>query len=154
MRDLIRGSIYTLATGFSVVRGHTTVDHERVAWWLHERLRENETVACGEAGMIGYLNPTMRLLDLNGLMDRKIAYDRKAGVPFDTEYVLERSPEYIILYGWNEIDPQSRFIPAWGDYTGSLRKHPRFAKMYEQKAAFVLFDIYQKRRPSTYSSIR
>lgn len=145
MRDLIRGNSATMATGFSVIRGYTEVDHERVARWLKERLRDNETVATGEAGLIGFLNPGMRLLDLNGLMDRKIAHDRKAGLPFDAGYVIGQAPEFIVLYGLNVVDKEARALPVWGDYSHAIVNHPEFARRYDHKAGFVSFDIYQKK---------
>jgi arabinofuranosyltransferase len=145
MRELIRASNNTLATGFSVIKGFGGGEHEQVALWLRDHLKENETVATGEAGLIGYLNPSMRLLDLNGLMDRKIARDRKAGLAFDAEYILKSAPEYILLYGLNLFDQQARFIPAWGDYSTYLFKHPRFTTDYEHKAQFLAFDIYKRK---------
>ncbi len=152
MRDLIRGNIESLVTGFAVIRGHTEVDHERVAHWLKARLNDNETVATGEAGLIGFLNPGMRLLDLNGLMDKKIAHDRKAGLPFDAGYVIAKAPEYIILYGLDVVDRQSRALPVWGDYSQAILHHPQFADRYEHNAEFVSFDIY--RRKSEQATLR
>ena len=155
MRELIRGASETLATGYSVIRGHIVVDHERVARWLQQHLKDGQLVATGEAGMIGYLNPTMRLLDLNGLMDKKIAHDRKAGLAFDAEYIMQRKPAFIILYGFNSVDPESRYLPAWGDYASSIVAHPKFESEYELKAKFVSFDIFERREPEVqFSSIR
>lgn len=137
-RTLIRGQVSTMHSGFKQIIGHSQLSHYQVALWLHEHATPGSLFAAGEAGIIGYLNPTLKLLDMNGLMDKQIARDMKAGQPFSTAYILDRKPDFILLYGNIE----------WSYYFSALLNDPRFLAEYRLVTQFTQFeewDIYQRK---------
>ena len=141
-RVTIRGETKTMQTGFSNSTGHTLLFHQLTAEWLHANTPDSGTFAAGEAGLIGYLNPQLRILDLNGLMDRYIASMRKAGKPFDVEYVLNRKPNYILLYGIASAESQLKNNQPSTDYNTAFTQSTHFLTTYHLVKRVGDFDIY------------
>jgi len=79
--------------------------HRRVAAFLKERGRPDDTVALMDVGIIGY-ESGLRVLDISGLTDRKIA--RAPGGFLDKRYpvedLLETSPRFFVLVDGFRID--------------------------------------------------
>lgn len=142
-RTLIRGQYPDLVSGYSSVTWYTRDGHEGVAQWLRTNSKPGELVGYGEAGLMGYINPDIKLLDFNGLFDKHIALDRKHRRSFDVDYVFDKQPEYIVLFfGLNVYF--SNVIPT-EDYYRAVFLDPRFARMYEQQYTNGVFTVYSRR---------
>ena len=141
-RILLRGEIPTMPTGFASLPGHAVPAHEQVGDWLLHNTHGPITVAVGEAGLIGYMNPQMQLLDLNGLMDKHIAGLRKAGKPYDTDYIFSRHPDYIILYGTDSSHLSA--APNSGSYLDAIMSSARFHSDYSSVHKYAVFDIFMR----------
>ncbi len=71
--------------------------HFEIARWMRREIHDSGLLAIGEAGVVPYYTG-LPVLDLFGLLDKRIA--RLPGIrhhKFDTEYVLSRRPEYVLL---------------------------------------------------------
>ena len=143
-RVSLRGESPTLRTGFSEQTGNALPGHTQVAEWLRKNSSGTYSVAAGEAGIIGYMNPNMRLIDLNGLMDRHIASIRKNSAPFDTKYVLDEKPDFVILYGVSDLATKRVNMGISGNYVGAFMKESRFLSEYSVVQHFLDFDIYKR----------
>jgi hypothetical protein len=142
-RDLLRGQLPELDSGFKAVSGHAVASKMDAGFWLHDHLPAGAVIASGEAGAIGWLNPGMTLIDCNGLMDRAIARRRRAGLPFDASYVFARRPDAILLL---EVSVDSSSLRAAGaDYQQALLADPRFARAYQPAARFGDIAVYLRR---------
>lgn len=98
-----------------------------VAFWLREHLDRPGLLATGEAGVIPYYTK-LPLLDLFGLMDRRIA--RMSGVrhrKFDVSYALGRRPRYVVLPVYRSSDGTVRGAMA---YAHALLHDARFTRDY------------------------
>jgi hypothetical protein len=141
-RVLLRGELQMnsdgLTSGFRSVVGFSITDHKELSDWLGAHAHPGDLFATGEAGMIGYLNPSLILLDMNGLIDKKIAQDRKNGRAFDCEYVLHRSPRFVF------IDRSAQAISQNNFYT-QLYNYPSFMKTYEKAERIGAAEIYKRR---------
>lgn len=145
-RILIRGQIQTMPTGFSEQTGHSTPWHVEVGNWIRAHSEKPPVVATGEAGMIGYLNMDMRLIDLLGLMDKHIAYERKHSLGADANYVLDQKPDYILLAG---NDAQSVIVAnsrPGGDYFGAIGGSRRFHEEYHLEKSFISLSLYARNK--------
>lgn len=144
-RTLIRAMAPTLGSAFYMADGHLMPSHKLVAAWLHEHSDSTTLFACGEAGLIGYMNQKLRMIDLNGLMDKHIAHDRKDQKPFDVEYVLDQHPKYILLHG-SQLEGRERFDLARStDYFGMMSNSPRLHNEYQIVYKCTSFDVYGKK---------
>jgi len=141
-RVTIRAEAKPLPTGFSSLTGHHLADHQLAADWLALHAKDSATFACGEAGLIGYVNSGLRILDLNGLIDRHIAQMRKDRKPYDVDYVLNKKPDFILLYGVGGADDQLKNNQISTDYNAALLMSPRFLSAYHFVVHLVNFDIY------------
>ena len=83
--------------------------HACIGRWLHSHADEGDTAAMMDVGMVGFLSGT-RILDLSGLTDRKIAFDRYHHRTFDLDDFFNREPEYVVLISGN-----SRGVPQEGN---------------------------------------
>lgn len=142
-RTMIRGQAPFLVSGFNSVTGFVKTEHLTVAKWIKNNTKPGDLVAIGEAGLIGYLNPEMRLLDVHGLMDKKIAQDRKHRRPFDVDYIFLRAPDYFILH--KDLSKSWEAIIGHVDVYEAIHNDPRFDEWYEIKATFKNFVIYQRK---------
>jgi arabinofuranosyltransferase len=144
MRNLLRSEIGGMPTGFAGLPGQSVGDHVEVAQWLEHYTSGPITVALGEAGIIGFLNPNMRLIDMNGLMDKKIAADRKAGRPFDADYIFNRKPDLIMIYIPKGHIPSPADNPQ-ADYNFKILNNPHLKNEYQLAAQLTSFDIYNRK---------
>jgi arabinofuranosyltransferase len=95
-RMLIRGEI-PIDPAWSSVTGHSTPWDYVVGDWIHQHASKNAVVATNEIGLIGYMNPSVRIIDLGGLSDKHIAKQAKRGENANADYVLNQKPDYITL---------------------------------------------------------
>ncbi|HET6512830.1 MAG TPA: hypothetical protein VFH43_11600 [Candidatus Kapabacteria bacterium] len=144
-RQMTRGSIQTMPTGFSHITGHATGWHEEIGNWLRENTDGRRTIATGEAGMMAYLNPNTRLIDLYGLLDRYIAHTKKDRKPLDPNYVFDQKPDYILLYGTGEEATIVSYSHNSDDYLGIIQSSPRFRQEYQLKKKFISLDLYERK---------
>jgi hypothetical protein len=144
-RALIRGQLPNLGTTLYTSSGHALPSHVAASKWLHEHSTGKHSFACGEAGILAYENPTLRFVDLNGLLDKEIAQWRKHAIPFDPNYVLDKKPDFILLYG-TQLEGRDRFVfNTADDYMRAIEESPRFAKEYALAARLMAFDIYERK---------
>jgi arabinofuranosyltransferase len=142
-RDLLRGQLPDMPSGFKEVTGHAVGAKERAGLWLRAHLPADATFASGEAGIIGWLNPGMRLIDCNGLMDRAIARRRRLGRPFDAELVLARRPDALVLL---DVPVDGSALRAAGtDYQQALQADPRFPRDFTPGARFDDIVVFVRR---------
>jgi len=139
-RDLIRGQIPYMKTGMKDVSGHALPYKSAVAGWLQRSVPPDAAIATGEAGIIGYANPRLRVIDCNGLIDAHLARRSRQGLPFDTDYVLDQEPAAVVLLR-AEID---EFLRAAGsnDYETALRSSLRFQRSYRLATQIGDLDVY------------
>lgn len=140
-RNMLRGELPSMPTGFASHPGYAELSHQQVGDWLLHNTHGAITVAAGEAGLIGYMNSQMRLLDLNGLMDKHIAGMRKQGKPYDAEYIFLQHPQYIILYGTDNPNPTAA---ASGNYLQAIGRSPHLLNEYSLVQRFPHFEIYAR----------
>jgi hypothetical protein len=119
--------------------------HLALARWLREGsgVPAGGTVALMDIGLVGYLNPGLRVLDISGLTDRVIAKSpgRFLQKEYDPAYVLDQRPEAVVitLVGprgmTGPLDP-SRLEPGT---LADLRlfEHPRFRAEYTFSTLFT-----------------
>ncbi|HYM21363.1 MAG TPA: hypothetical protein VEW28_10235 [Candidatus Kapabacteria bacterium] len=142
MRVLLHSQLQLAAggfpTGFKSMPGISTIDHKDEADWLRAHSKPGDLFATGEAGLIGYLNPDLVLLDLQGLMDKKIAHDRKIGASFDRDYVFVRAPRFVFIN-------RSREAITTNDFYTQLYNDPRFIEQYEKAEHIGTTDIFIRR---------
>ncbi|MAE69197.1 MAG: hypothetical protein CME06_01875 [Gemmatimonadetes bacterium] len=79
-------------------RGYAT-GHTALAEWLGERTESGETVAMMDVGLVGYERMELRLLDLAGLTDARIARSPGGSLDkwYDPAYVVDAAPAYVVL---------------------------------------------------------
>ncbi|GMU36896.1 MAG: hypothetical protein KJ057_04220 [Phycisphaerae bacterium] len=89
-RDL--GEIRVRAEGYR--KGHA-----ELAAWLLSSARSGDVVALMDIGLVGFLNPDLRILDITGLTDRTIAHAPGPFLckSFDPGYVFDQRPRFLIL---------------------------------------------------------
>ena len=144
-RTLIRAQAPSLGSAFYSADGHLMPSHKLVAKWLKDHSDSTTLFACGEAGLIGYENQNLRMIDLNGLMDKHIALDRKENKPFDVDYVLDQRPKYVILHGSKEEERERMNYSRSTDYFGALGESPRLHNEYRLAFECRSFDVYERK---------
>jgi hypothetical protein len=116
--------------------------------WLHDNLPPDTVVAAIPVGAIGYRSE-LPIIDMLGITDEHIAHrklnigDLAAGhEKYDTEYVLDREPDIIILIDSLTAEPLGEtayenlggvFIPALTDMLGN----ERLMEEYERRSVPV-----------------
>lgn len=125
--------------------------HLALARWLDEKIPVPDgcTVALMDIGLVGYLNPGLRVLDISGLTDRVIA--RSPGgflqKEYDPAYILDQRPEAVVITlvgppGLKPpLDPATLRPGTMADRR--LFHHPGFRSDYRFSQLFV------HRHPST-----
>ncbi len=83
------GSLKLMADSYSEGLNNA---HIYVGKWLRENAPGDSLIAVGDAGALPFYS-RLKTIDLNGLVDKHIAHNFA-----DAEYVLEREPNYIILF--------------------------------------------------------
>ncbi len=144
-RTLIRAEAPNLGSAFYISDGHLLPSHKLVANWLLKHSDSTTLFACGEAGLIGYMNQKLRMIDLNGLMDKHIAHDRKDRKPFDVEYVLDQHPKYILLHGSHQEGRERFDMPKSNDYFGMMSNSQRLRDEYQIVYKCTSFDVYGRK---------
>lgn len=81
----------TRARGYA--RGHVAL-----AEWLNRRAAPGDAVALMDIGLVGFLCPQLRVLDITGLTDRFIAKSPGGFLAkdFDLDYVFDGRPRFIV----------------------------------------------------------
>jgi hypothetical protein len=144
-RSFLRGQMGNIPTGFSVRKGYSMDARDSVVQWLNEHNSTPFTVVSGEAGYMGYFSPNLRLIDMNGLFDKTIARGIKHQDPFNVNYVFERRPEYVLLFGiTTHSEAVSDMSPASANLL-TLVKDPRFTPEYKLVKTFPGFEIYSRK---------
>jgi arabinofuranosyltransferase len=119
--------------------------YEALARWLDANAAPGSLVAIEEAGLVPYLTPQLRYLDLFGLTDPVIA--RGTGRPpfdkHDNTYVLDRRPSLVVTWG----QPLGQGFRSAHQRT--LLADPRFRAHYRQvllapKDALFSFAVYAR----------
>lgn len=142
-RDLLRGQLPTMKSGIKDVTGHALPYKSAAAEWLQRNVAPTAVIATGEAGIMGYANPHLRVIDCNGLVDAHLARLARQGLPFDTDYVLDQNPAAVVLLSV-EIDDFQRAAGS-KDYGAALRTSPRFRHSYRHAARIGDLDVYVER---------
>lgn len=118
--------------------------HLALARWLggEAQLPGSSTVALMDIGLVGYLNPQLRVLDISGLTDRTIA--KSPGGFLDKAYdpacVLDQEPAVVVITMAGPrglprpLDP-SRLTPGT-PADRRLFEHPRFRDNYRPARLF------------------
>jgi hypothetical protein len=136
----------TLLPFYADRSGHPLKDHEAVADWINEHRDSIRLFATGEAGLIAFRNPEMKLLDLNGLMDTSIARMKKQGI--DPDVVFQRDPDCVILFMENRKIPGVT-LPL--SYSAIILADPRFQSRYELRETFDNLGIFTRKPRATNS---
>ncbi len=144
-RQMVRGSIQTMPTGYSQITGHAVGWHEEIGNWFADSTDGRRTIATGEAGMIAYLNPNMRVIDLYGLLDHYIAHTKKKKLPLDANYLFDQKPDYILLYGSGAAATVVSFSHNSSDFPSVVATSPRFAQEYQLKKHFISLDLFERK---------
>lgn len=144
-RQMIRGSVQTMPTGFSTITGHCVGWHEEIGNWFKENTDGKRTIATGEAGMIAYLNPEMRVIDLYGLLDKYIAHRKKNRQPMSADYLYDQKPDYILLYGTGAASTIVSYSHNSSDYPSVIATSPRFTQEYQLKKHFISLDLFERK---------
>jgi arabinofuranosyltransferase len=134
---------YPTPHALSDFRGHALVDHEKVAHWLTAHKDSISTFAAGEAGLLGFLNPQMRLIDLNGLMDTTIARMKRNAGGIDPEYILARNPDCFVLFS-ESAKPE--IVGAASSYSEILLSDATFQQRFEMRQTYGNFAIFMRRK--------
>lgn len=144
-RQMVRGSIQTMPTGYSQITGHSVGWHEEIGNWFKHNTDGKRTIATGEAGMVAYLNPNMRVIDLYGLLDHYIAHTKKQKLPLDANYLFDQKPDYILLYGSGAAATVVSFSHNSSDFPSVVATSPRFAQEYQLNKHFISMDLFERK---------
>jgi hypothetical protein len=115
--------------------------HRALAEWLASgAARPGEVVALMDIGLVGYLNPGLRILDLTGLTDRHIAKSPGAFLDksYDPAYVLDQRPRHIVLVfgadgrSYQKPTGPARFEP-WTPIEDAIFASEEFQRWYVAK---------------------
>jgi hypothetical protein len=148
---LVLFTLEPTANGFGVDarKGETKAGGERteVGRWMRANLPQSTVIAVIPAGIIPY-EARLPTIDMLGLSDEHIAHRRlKLGLfpagheKYDTDYVLDRRPDIIVLYDgltdlpWHIADYaklRSTLIPAVVDMVASPRPPEEYDYRYVQ----------------------
>ncbi len=121
-RNLVRAQ-QAFPSGFGRVAWHASPLRFEVARRLASDVRPGRVVALAECGVIPYMNPGLRFMDVVGLMDPGFARHPAD----DVAYFIERNPDfYLVMIRWGQASRE--FV--------SLLAAPEFRQRYEQVAAF------------------
>ncbi|MDP4219937.1 MAG: hypothetical protein Q8916_07370 [Bacteroidota bacterium] len=145
-RILIRGQIQTMSPGFSSHSGHSSPWNYEVGAWIHNHANKSGIIATGEVGLIGYLNPSMRIIDLFGLADKHIARNLKHAVSADAEYVLDQKPDYIVLPSGDAQSVVLSFSRPTLSYYSAIANDKNFRSNYHIEKRFISLDLFTQNK--------
>ena len=119
--------------------------HLALARWLGDEspVPAGGTVALMDIGLVGYLNPGLRVLDISGLTDRVIAKSSGGFLhkKYDPDYILDQRPEAVVITMVGPRGLQPPLDPARLE-PGTLADrrlfaHPGFRSGYRFQRLFV-----------------
>ncbi|MFN0134831.1 MAG: hypothetical protein ACKVS9_01795 [Phycisphaerae bacterium] len=109
--------------------------HAGVGRHLRASANPGETVALMDIGIIGFMNPELRVLDISGLTDRHIA--KSPGVflrkEYDVAYALDHNPAYFVIALLASGTPHGIDLVTlrpWLPIEVTLLDHPKFVAHY------------------------
>lgn len=109
--------------------------HIAIGLWLKDNIPPNSLLAAEEAGIIPYYSE-LPFLDLLGIVDSHIARQKGAmHQKHDTEYVLDRRPDYVLIYTSNPVGAGSELIPRM-DSGFQLLSSQKFNEHYKPVRSF------------------
>ncbi len=121
--------------------------HAALAAWLHTHAAPGDLVALMDIGQVGFRNPELRILDITGLTDARIA--RSPGTflhkDYDPAYVLDQAPRYIVLVTTRARtgDDDYEYMP-WTPTETRLLEHPAFQRHYFHERTAQGEDDYEQ----------
>jgi hypothetical protein len=99
--------------------------------------RPGDVAALTDIGLVGFTCPSLRILDVSGLIDRHIAKSpgRFLNKQYDVGYVYDRAPRFLVigLYAEGGVgDPLSADarLRFWQPIEAAIAQDPRFAREY------------------------
>jgi len=140
-RTALRGEAGEITSGFASLKGHSLTDHEAVGSWLRGHVGDHATVALSEAGIISTMIPDTKIIDLNGLMNSRIARERRANTAFNVHYVLDLKPDYIVLHT-GQVSPLLTSLA--NNPIFALDRDSLFHSTYRLVQQFPNFEIYSR----------
>jgi hypothetical protein len=145
-RSLVRGESTYLTSGFREVDAGLIGKHYFVATWIKQHAKPGDVLAHGDIGLLGYLNPDIVILDLNGLTDKKIALDIKHRRRFDVDYVFSNKPDIIILF--REPNYARKTVVSHTLLYEEIYQDPRLAQLYDLQFTEHMASFYfRKKQP-------
>ncbi|MBI2793487.1 MAG: hypothetical protein HYX66_02410 [Ignavibacteria bacterium] len=145
-RAILRGQSVNLTSGFREIDGGVVSLHYIVAGWIKEHAKPGELLAHGDIGVLGYLNPHIRILDLNGLTDKKIALDIKHRRRFDLEYVFSNKPDIIVLF--REPNYARKTVIEHRSQYEAIYQDPRLERLYDLQFTEQMAYVYFRKKES------
>lgn len=139
-RTLVRDQSPTMDSGFTSLTGYSLKDHAKFAHWLRVNFPDSVTVGMNEAGLIGYLNPQLTLIDFAGLMDKHIANDKHQHKPLDVKYVLAHKPQVLMFTGWQDHHGKVEEM----DYLPEFLKDTNFCRNFKLDTIIGGMMVYQR----------
>jgi hypothetical protein len=118
------------------VRTHTLITtHINIGLLLRDTVPPDSLLAGEEAGIIPYYSG-LRFLDMVGIVDAHIAR-RKGRLHFkhDVNYVLERRPDYILLYTMRPMEEGGEFT-TWTETGRQMLASERFHREFQPVKSF------------------
>jgi len=118
------------------VRTHTLfTTHVNIGLLLRDTIPPNSLLAGEEAGIIPYYSG-LRFIDMVGIVDARIARE-KGGLHFkhDVNYVLERRPDYILLYTMRPMEEGGKFT-TWTETGRQMLASERFRREFKPVKSF------------------
>ena len=108
--------------------------------WMSKNLNENFTIAYGDAGMLAYKS-MLPLLDMNGLVDKRIAqirhnyFSQNIRDSIEAQYIVDRRPSMIILV--TRDHPDKIWFPV--DYGKELVNNSSFHTYFQQAGYLIAY---------------
>lgn len=115
--------------------------HAALVEWLERHASAGDTVALMDIGMVGYLCPQLRILDITGLTDRYIAKSPGGFLAkqFDASYVFDQAPRFIVAVFTAPARGDGRVafdrLDHWTSIEANLLADPRFLEHYARTPA-------------------
>jgi hypothetical protein len=141
-RSLVRAQ-FTFPTGFKERVWVANMDRVETGKELRALLPAGSTLALGECGYIPYFNPGIRILDLFGLMEPKIALMRGLHThKLTSEYFMVSRPEYYLMMVRGP-STQTEVLPAHreGEVLMASEDFHQYYEAWRSFPEFVLFRL-------------
>jgi hypothetical protein len=102
-----------------------------MADFLNTRYQPGDVVAASDIGLLTY-HFKGTVLDWWGLADEKIGRSDEAAGRITPETILERKPNYIVLYSNKPMLMPEESYSGMAKYSASFITHPEFTRQYKQ----------------------